>query len=146
MHGPVLSTLFVIVNWAKSGPMDISVSLYPSSGTPELLDGGAVSNAPLQEDILGSKIHLPSIGLVTPFCLEEMGHSAHQAQYFLSSRPLLICSETSSTNLMKLSSKLSNNSRKPSMDVAVSVHVKLVIDMYVPMHWLASIVQYVLDV
>ena len=30
-------------------------------------------------------------------------------------------SETSSTNLMTLSSKVSNNSRKPSMDVAVSV-------------------------
>ena len=57
-----------------------------------------------------------------------------------------VCSETSSTNLMTLSSKLSNNSRKPSMDVAVSVLVKLVIDMYVPIHWLAGIVQYVLDV
>lgn len=42
-----------------------------------------------------------------------------------------VCSETSSTNLMTLSSKLSNNSQKPSMDVAVSVLVKLVIDMYV---------------
>uniref|UniRef100_A0A2N9IKF5 Uncharacterized protein n=1 Tax=Fagus sylvatica TaxID=28930 RepID=A0A2N9IKF5_FAGSY len=56
-----------------------------------------------------------------------------------------VCSETSSTNLMTLSSKLSNNSQKPSMDVAVSVLVKLVIDMYVQMHLLAGIVQYVLD-
>ncbi|XP_019253227.1 PREDICTED: uncharacterized protein LOC109232041 isoform X2 [Nicotiana attenuata] len=43
------------------------------------------------------------------------------------------CSETSAPNtyLMTVSSKLSNNSGKPSMDVAVSVLVKLVIDMYV---------------
>ncbi|XP_015079559.1 uncharacterized protein LOC107023390 [Solanum pennellii] len=43
------------------------------------------------------------------------------------------CSETSAPNtyLMTFSSKLSNNSGKPSMDVAVSVLVKLVIDMYV---------------
>ncbi|KAI3903789.1 hypothetical protein MKW92_012938 [Papaver armeniacum] len=42
-------------------------------------------------------------------------------------------SEASSTktNLMTVSSKLSNNSGKPSMDVAVSVLIKLVIDMYV---------------
>ncbi|XP_022765193.1 uncharacterized protein LOC111310226 isoform X2 [Durio zibethinus] len=44
-----------------------------------------------------------------------------------------VCSETSSTNAntMTVSSRLSNNSRKPSMDVAVSVLIKLVIDMYV---------------
>ncbi|KAF8365032.1 hypothetical protein HHK36_032965 [Tetracentron sinense] len=44
-----------------------------------------------------------------------------------------VCSETSSpnTNLMTVSSRLSNNSGKPSMDVAVSVLIKLVIDMYV---------------
>ncbi|XP_041000434.1 uncharacterized protein LOC121246368 [Juglans microcarpa x Juglans regia] len=44
-----------------------------------------------------------------------------------------VCSETSSTNanIMTVSSKLSNHSGKPSMDVAVSVLVKLVIDMYV---------------
>ncbi|KAH0664087.1 hypothetical protein KY284_029018 [Solanum tuberosum] len=43
------------------------------------------------------------------------------------------CSETSAPNTypMTFSSKLSNNSGKPSMDVAVSVLVKLVIDMYV---------------
>ncbi|CAN4101441.1 unnamed protein product [Withania somnifera] len=43
------------------------------------------------------------------------------------------CSETSAPNtyLMTVPSKLSNNSGKPSMDVAVSVLVKLVIDMYV---------------
>ncbi|XVF83622.1 hypothetical protein PTKIN_Ptkin16aG0504400 [Pterospermum kingtungense] len=44
-----------------------------------------------------------------------------------------VCSETSSTNAntMTVSSRLSNNSGKPSMDVAVSVLIKLVIDMYV---------------
>ncbi|XVE99532.1 hypothetical protein REPUB_Repub03eG0207100 [Reevesia pubescens] len=44
-----------------------------------------------------------------------------------------VCSETSSTNAntVTLSSRLSNNSGKPSMDVAVSVLIKLVIDMYV---------------
>ncbi|XP_059628165.1 uncharacterized protein LOC132270969 [Cornus florida] len=44
-----------------------------------------------------------------------------------------VCSETppSNANLMTVSSKLSNNSGKPSMDVAVSVLIKLVIDMYV---------------
>lgn len=44
-----------------------------------------------------------------------------------------VCSETSSTNanLMTVSSKLSTHGGKPSMDVAVSVLVKLVIDMYV---------------
>ncbi|XVE52701.1 hypothetical protein DITRI_Ditri02bG0144300 [Diplodiscus trichospermus] len=44
-----------------------------------------------------------------------------------------VCSETSSTiaNTMTVSSRLSNNSGKPSMDVAVSVLIKLVIDMYV---------------
>ncbi|XP_010253242.1 PREDICTED: uncharacterized protein LOC104594586 isoform X2 [Nelumbo nucifera] len=44
-----------------------------------------------------------------------------------------VCSETSSpnANLMTVSSNLSNNSGKPSMDVAVSVLIKLVIDMYV---------------
>ncbi|KAK4367299.1 hypothetical protein RND71_015179 [Anisodus tanguticus] len=43
------------------------------------------------------------------------------------------CSETSAPNtyLMTVSSKLSNNSGKPSMDVAISVLVKLIIDMYV---------------
>ncbi|XP_057475378.1 uncharacterized protein LOC130763459 isoform X2 [Actinidia eriantha] len=45
----------------------------------------------------------------------------------------VVCSETPSpnANLMTISSKLSNNSGKPSMDVAVSVLIKLVIDMYV---------------
>ncbi|KAG8480344.1 hypothetical protein CXB51_024746 [Gossypium anomalum] len=44
-----------------------------------------------------------------------------------------VCSETSLTNAntMTVSSRLSNNSAKPSMDVAVSVLIKLVIDMYV---------------
>ncbi|XVF75368.1 hypothetical protein PTKIN_Ptkin13bG0182700 [Pterospermum kingtungense] len=44
-----------------------------------------------------------------------------------------VCSETSSTNAntMTVSSRLSNSSGKPSMDVAVSVLIKLVIDMYV---------------
>ncbi|KAL6977340.1 hypothetical protein U1Q18_026141 [Sarracenia purpurea var. burkii] len=44
-----------------------------------------------------------------------------------------VCSETPSpnANLMTISSKLSTNSGKPSMDVAVSVLIKLVIDMYV---------------
>ncbi|OVA03519.1 hypothetical protein BVC80_1651g18 [Macleaya cordata] len=44
-----------------------------------------------------------------------------------------VCSEASSpkSNLMTVSSRLSNNSGKPSMDVAVSVLIKLVIDMYV---------------
>uniref|UniRef100_A0A5B6ZBR9 SANT domain-containing protein n=1 Tax=Davidia involucrata TaxID=16924 RepID=A0A5B6ZBR9_DAVIN len=44
-----------------------------------------------------------------------------------------VCTETpsSNANLMTISSKLSNNSGKPSMDVAVSVLIKLVIDMYV---------------
>lgn len=44
-----------------------------------------------------------------------------------------VCSETPSanTNHMTISSKLSSNSGKPSVDVAVSVLIKLVIDMYV---------------
>lgn len=44
-----------------------------------------------------------------------------------------VCSEAPApnANFMTVSSKLSNNSGKPSMDVAVSVLVKLVIDMYV---------------
>ncbi|RVX13923.1 hypothetical protein CK203_010265 [Vitis vinifera] len=44
-----------------------------------------------------------------------------------------VCSDTASpnTNLMTMSSRLSNNRGKPSMDVAVSVLIKLVIDMYV---------------
>ncbi|KAG5533433.1 hypothetical protein RHGRI_027561 [Rhododendron griersonianum] len=44
-----------------------------------------------------------------------------------------VCSETPppSTNHMTISSKLSNNGGKPSVDVAVSVLIKLVIDMYV---------------
>ncbi|KAI4348137.1 hypothetical protein L6164_008896 [Bauhinia variegata] len=44
-----------------------------------------------------------------------------------------VCSETSlpSINLMTVSARLSSSSRKPSMDVAVSVLIKLVIDMYV---------------
>ncbi|KAJ1400180.1 hypothetical protein SESBI_29740 [Sesbania bispinosa] len=42
-----------------------------------------------------------------------------------------VCSEISSpnTNVMTISTRLSNNSGKPSMDVAVSVLIKLVIDM-----------------
>ncbi|GKV28471.1 hypothetical protein SLEP1_g37526 [Rubroshorea leprosula] len=44
-----------------------------------------------------------------------------------------VCSETSSptANSMTFSSRLSNSMGKPSMDVAVSVLIKLVIDMYV---------------
>lgn len=44
-----------------------------------------------------------------------------------------VCSETSSpnVNVMTVSSRLSNNSGKPTIDVAVSVLIKLVIDMYV---------------
>ncbi|KAK7343283.1 hypothetical protein VNO77_11913 [Canavalia gladiata] len=43
-----------------------------------------------------------------------------------------VCSESSpNTNVMMMSTKLSNNSRKPSMDVAMSVLIKLVIDTYV---------------
>ncbi|CAL0308297.1 unnamed protein product [Lupinus luteus] len=44
-----------------------------------------------------------------------------------------VCSEASSpnTSAMTVSSRLSNNSGKPSMDVAASVLIKLVIDMYV---------------
>ncbi|PON56574.1 hypothetical protein PanWU01x14_179870 [Parasponia andersonii] len=44
-----------------------------------------------------------------------------------------VCSETSSpnSNAMTLSSRLNSHSGKPSMDVAVSVLVKLIIDMYV---------------
>ncbi|KAL3521065.1 hypothetical protein ACH5RR_019214 [Cinchona calisaya] len=44
-----------------------------------------------------------------------------------------VCTEASSpnANFVTVSSKLSNNNGKPSMDVAVSVLVKLVIDMYV---------------
>ncbi|XP_057979447.1 uncharacterized protein LOC131165551 isoform X2 [Malania oleifera] len=44
-----------------------------------------------------------------------------------------VCSETysSNSNLMTVSSRLNNSSGKPSMDVAVSVLIKLVIDMYV---------------
>ncbi|KAE9611610.1 hypothetical protein Lalb_Chr06g0164301 [Lupinus albus] len=44
-----------------------------------------------------------------------------------------VSSETSSpnTNVATVSARLSNNSGKPSMDVAVSVLIKLVIDMYV---------------
>lgn len=44
-----------------------------------------------------------------------------------------VCSDTASpnTNLMTMSSRLNNNRGKPSMDVAVSVLIKLVIDMYV---------------
>lgn len=50
-----------------------------------------------------------------------------------------VCSETSSisSNHMTVSSKLRQSGR-PSMDVAVSVLVKLVIDMYVLMHLLIS--------
>ncbi|XP_061362748.1 uncharacterized protein LOC133306443 [Gastrolobium bilobum] len=44
-----------------------------------------------------------------------------------------VCSEISSpnTNVMTMSTRLRNNGGKPSMDVAVSVLIKLVIDMYV---------------
>jgi hypothetical protein len=43
-----------------------------------------------------------------------------------------VCSEASSpsTNVMTVSTRLGNNSGKPSTDVAVSVLIKLVIDMY----------------
>ena len=44
-----------------------------------------------------------------------------------------VCSEMSSpiANPLTVTSRLSTNSGKPSMDVAVSVLVKLIIDMYV---------------
>ena len=44
-----------------------------------------------------------------------------------------VCSDVSSgnTNVMTVSTRLSKNGGKPSMDVAVSVLIKLVIDMYV---------------
>lgn len=44
-----------------------------------------------------------------------------------------VCSETSSVNVnhMNTASRLTNHSGKPSMDVAVSVLIKLVIDMCV---------------
>ncbi|KAK1355374.1 Armadillo-type fold [Heracleum sosnowskyi] len=44
-----------------------------------------------------------------------------------------VCSEAPSlaTNMMNVSFKLSNSSGKPSMDIAMSVLIKLVIDMYV---------------
>lgn len=44
-----------------------------------------------------------------------------------------VCSETSSVdaNVMTVSTRLNSHSGKPSMDVAVSVLVKLIIDMYV---------------
>ena len=44
-----------------------------------------------------------------------------------------VCSEMSSpnVNIMTLSSRLHTHGGKPSMDVAVSVLVKLIIDMYV---------------
>lgn len=47
-----------------------------------------------------------------------------------------VCSETSSpnANIMTVSSRLNSHSGKPSMDVAVSVLVKLIIDMYVLLH------------
>lgn len=50
-----------------------------------------------------------------------------------------VCSEMSSanTNVMTISSGLNNNSGKPSMDVAVSVLIKLIIDMYVSLHFTA---------
>lgn len=53
-----------------------------------------------------------------------------------------VCSEASSpnTNVMTVSSRLNNNYGKPSMDAAVSVLIKLVIDMYVSMP-LASIIK-----
>lgn len=53
-----------------------------------------------------------------------------------------VCSETSSpnANVMTVSSRLSNTSGKPTMDVAVSVLIKLVIDMYVSMHLFTGIV------
>lgn len=44
-----------------------------------------------------------------------------------------VCSEAPSpaANLMTMSSKLSDRNGKPSMDVATSILIKLVIDMYV---------------
>lgn len=47
-----------------------------------------------------------------------------------------VCSETSSSNanVMTVSSRLNSHSGKPSTDVAVSVLIKLVIDMYVSIH------------
>lgn len=57
-----------------------------------------------------------------------------------------VCSETSSpnTNVMTVTTRLSNNSGNPSMDVAVSVLIKLVIDMYVSVH-LSIIFCFLLD-
>lgn len=64
-----------------------------------------------------------------------------------------VCSEASSpnNNVMTVTSSLSNNSRKPSTDVAVSVLIKLVIDMYVSINvfsvfllsWLSSVTPYI---
>lgn len=53
-----------------------------------------------------------------------------------------VCSEAPSpiVNAMTVSSKLSSNSGKPSMDVSVSVLIKLVIDMYVQMHLYSFII------
>ena len=52
-----------------------------------------------------------------------------------------VCSDVSSgnTNVMTVSTRLSKNGGKPSMDVAVSVLIKLVIDMYVSLHFLSVI-------
>lgn len=48
-----------------------------------------------------------------------------------------VCSEASSpsTNVMTVSTRLGNSSGKPSTDVAVSVLIKLVIDMYVSINY-----------
>ena len=49
-----------------------------------------------------------------------------------------VCSEPSpNTNVMMMSTRLRNNSGKPSMDVAVSILIKLVIDTYVSIHLLS---------
>lgn len=47
-----------------------------------------------------------------------------------------VCSESClpNPNVLRLTRRLSNTSENPSMDVAVSVLIKLVIDMYVLMH------------
>lgn len=59
-----------------------------------------------------------------------------------------VCSATPSptANLMTMTSKLSSSSGKPSMDVAVSVLIKLVIDMYVLHNLFACIASFIFSV
>lgn len=48
-----------------------------------------------------------------------------------------VCSEPSQNTNVMMSTRLRNNSGKASMDVAVSVLIKLVIDTYVSIHLLS---------